>query len=279
MIATAAHLARMWAERFIAIQGVDRAMALAAQAFSALIPLLIVYSAVVSRGEGSDFADALIDRFELSGASADSVREAFTSSQTVEDSISLLGLLLLVISALSFTRGMQRLYENAYGMPSRGMRNTGWGLAWLGLIALYTSLRPFAAGLFDLAAPQITVSLALAAGVWTATPYLLLGRRISWRVLMPGAVLAAVGMTGLAASSVIWFPRTLAASADQFGVMGVAFALLSWLVAAGFVLVIAATGGAVTSERLKGRWAVRPAPGAPTSPGPGDGPSPAGRRA
>jgi membrane protein len=275
MIATAAHLAREWAERFIGIQGVDRAMALAAQAFSALIPLLIVYSAVVSRGEGRDFADELIDRFELSGAAAESVRQAFTSSQTVEDTVSLLGAVLLVISALSFARGMQRLYENAYGMPPLGMRNTGWGLAWLGLIGIYSSVRPFAAGLFDAPAPQITVSLALAAIAWTATPYLLLGRRISWRVLMPGAALAAVGMTALAASSVIWFPRTLVASADQFGVMGVAFALLSWLVAAGFVLVIAATGGAVTSERLQGRW---PHARRPASPGVGDDAAPARSR-
>ena len=69
------------------------------------------------------------------------------------------------------------------------------------------------------------------------------------------ALLAAIGMTGLGASSVIWFPPTLASSADQFGVMGVAFALLSWLVAAGFVLVIAACGGAVTTEWWKARRA------------------------
>jgi membrane protein len=58
-------------------------------------------------------------------------------------------------------------------------------------------------------------------------------------------------MTVLGTTSAIWFPRTLASWADQFGVMGVAFALLSWLVAAGFVLVGAATLGAVTTERLK----------------------------
>ena len=230
-------------------------MALAAQAFSALIPLIIVYSAVVEQDDGESFADSLIERFDLKGAAAASVREAFTSSETVEDTISIIGLLLLVISALSFTRGMQRLYEGAYGLPALGMRNTLGGLGWLALVVLYSSVRPLLTGVFDTKAVAVGTSLAFAAAAWTATPYLLLGRRLHWKPLLPGAMLAAIGMTALGASSVIWFPRTLASSADQFGVMGVAFALLSWLVAAGFVLVIAATGGAVTTEWWKGRRA------------------------
>jgi membrane protein len=232
---------------------------LAAQAFSALIPLLIVYSAIVSRGQSEGFADTLIDRFDLDGAAAETVRQAFTSSQTVEDKVSLLGALLLIISALSFSRGMQRLYEGAYGLPSLGMRNTHRGLAWLLVVALYTSVRPPVEGVFDAAALRSAASLVLAAAVWTATPYLLLGRRASWRRLAPGALLAALGMSALGATSVIWLPRTIASSADQFGAMGVAFALLSWLVAASFVLVITATGGAVTSERLNRRADTTPA--------------------
>src|SRR5688572_7222621 len=128
MIAPAVQFARSWAERFFAVQGVDRAVALAAQAFSALIPLLMVYSAVVSRGEGEDFADTLIDRFELDGASAATVREAFTSPQTIEDGTSVVGALLLIVAALSFSRAMQRLYEGAYGLPKLGMRNSHRGL-------------------------------------------------------------------------------------------------------------------------------------------------------
>jgi membrane protein len=253
MITAVVELARAWLARWAQVQGVDRAMALAAQAFSALIPLLIVYSAVVSRGEGESYADSVVERFELEGASAESVYQAFTSSQTVEDGVSVLGAVLLIVSALSFTRGLQRLYENAYGVPKLGFRNTPWGLAWLGLVVLYSSVRPPLADVTGSAAGQITVSLVLAAAAWTATPYLLLGRRLPWRRLLPGALLSAVGMTGLAATSIIWFPRTLATSADQFGVIGVAFALLSWLVAAAFVIVGTTTGGAVISERLVSR--------------------------
>jgi membrane protein len=254
MVVTTIELGRAWVGRFLVVQGVDRAMALAAQAFSALIPLLIVYSAIVSKGDGKDFADSLIDRFDLDGAAAQTVRQAFTSSQTVEDGVSALGVLLLVISALSFSRGMQRLYEGAYGLSTLGMRNTPRGVAWLALAVVYTSLRPLVAGLFDTAVLRVAASLVLASAAWTATPYLLLGGRASWQRLLPGAGLAAIGMSALAVTSVVWFPRTVATSADQFGSMGVAFALLSWLVAAAFVLVITATGGAVTSEWLQRHW-------------------------
>ena len=253
MVEATVRFAQAWVERFIDVQGIDRAMAIAAQAFSALIPLLIVNSAIVSRGSGSQFADNIIERFDLTGAAAASVRQAFTASATVEDSISVIGLLLLLISALSFSRGMQRLYEGAYRLPALGMRNTKWGLAWLALIGVYATVRPIAADVVDVKAIAILVSLAGAAVAWTISPALLLGRRASWRRVLPGGLLTAFGMTVLGATSVLWFPRSVQSSAEQFGVMGVAFAMLSWLVAAGFVVVVAATGGAVIDDYTQAR--------------------------
>jgi membrane protein len=242
---------RAWLGRFVGVQGVDRAMALAALSFSALIPLLIVYSASVPRPDGEDFASELIDRFDLEGDAAASVREAFTATSSVTDSTSVFSLLLLIASALSFTRGLQRLYESVYGLPALGMRGTPAGLTWLVAVVAFLTVRPLLSGLFD-GEPllELCVSLALAAALWTWTPYLLLARRLPSRVLLPGAILAAIGNTGLALTSVIWLPRTITDSAAQYGAIGVAFALLGWLVAACFVLVISAAGGAVASERL-----------------------------
>ena len=44
-----------WLERFVAVQGIDRAMAIAAQSYSAFLPLVIVYSATLPRGENEDY--------------------------------------------------------------------------------------------------------------------------------------------------------------------------------------------------------------------------------
>jgi membrane protein len=245
-------LARDWIARFIAVQGIDRAMAIGAYAYSALIPLLIVYSSVLPRSGNRSFADVLIDRFELSDGAADSVRLAFAPSGTVESSVTALGVTLLLVSALSFTRGLQRLYEGAFGLPTRGMRNTKWGLVWIAVVCALTVVRPLLLG--GLSGQVETVaSLALSVALWLVTPYLLLGRRVSWLRLAPLAALSTIGMAGVGIWSVLWMPHTVTASAQQYGVIGIGFALLTWLVAVSVVLVVAATGGAMITDRIERR--------------------------
>jgi membrane protein len=100
---------------------------------------------------------------------------------------------------------------------------------------------------------RLVLSILLVGVLWLGTPYILLARRVPWRRLMPTACITGIGMTALALSTAVWMPRTVAASSQQFGVIGVAFALLSWLVAAGVVLVLSAAGGVVIDERLRAR--------------------------
>src|SRR4051794_34049704 len=73
-------LFRDWLRRFVEVQGIDRAMAIAAQSYSAFLPLVIVYSSMLPRGDVKSFADVLVRRFELSGATAESVQRAFAPS-------------------------------------------------------------------------------------------------------------------------------------------------------------------------------------------------------
>jgi membrane protein len=232
--------------RFAEVQGVDRAMALGAQAFSALLPLLIVYGAVVPQRDGRDFADRIIDRFDLHGTAARSLRQAIAPQGEVTQSISVIGVLLLVVAALAFTRALQRLYEGAFGLPALGMRGTKYGLQWLLALIVLLTVRPFVSG-------SVVVALALGAGFWLLTPLLLLGRRVAWRRLVPSAVFTTLLMSALGVVSAIWVPRSVASSADDFGAIGVAFAILGWLVAAGFVLVASATIGAVVQEYAERR--------------------------
>jgi membrane protein len=100
---------------------------------------------------------------------------------------------------------------------------------------------------------ELVVSLAMGCAVWTATPYLLLGRRVPAMRLTPVAVLSSIGMVGVAIWSAIWMPRAFATSAREFGIIGVGFAMLTWLVAIACVLTVAASGGAVIADRLERR--------------------------
>lgn len=233
---------------FARMGGVDRAMGLAAQAFTAVFPLLIVASATLQGGDGDSFGDVLVRKLHLSGDAADAAREAFPDSGSVEQSISILSVLILLISALSFTRALQRLYEQAWGLEARGMRDTPWGLAWLAAMCSYLALIP---ALHEVLPPwaRFVESVLGSFFLWLATPYLVLARRLPWRRLVPQAVLAAVGIAALQAGSAIYMPRAMASAADQFGTIGFAFTLVSWLFAAGLVIAGTAAVGACVSAR------------------------------
>jgi membrane protein len=110
-------LGRDWAVRFVDLQAFDRSVALAGQAFTALIPLLIVYAAIAPTAQSRDFADSLIKALDLSGSSAAALKRAFAPAGEVESQVSALGVVLLVVSALSFTRALQRLYQLAWNQP------------------------------------------------------------------------------------------------------------------------------------------------------------------
>ncbi len=241
-----------WLERLVSVQAADRAAALGAQAFGALIPLLIVYGSVVPVVDARHFSARLINLLGLTGDAGRSVQEVLAPSSGVAHSVTVLSFVLVVVSSLSLARAMQRLFEVSYGLSPSGIRGTPWHLLWIALVPLYVTLRPafseLASGWWHLAA-----SLLLATIGWLATPYILLGRRMSWQRLLPGAGLTAIGMTALGAVSVIYLPHSVSSSAHHYGTIGVAFSLLSWLVLAGFVLVGTVTAGSVALDQLDAR--------------------------
>ena len=246
-------LGRRCVERFIELEGFDRGMALAGQAFAALLPLLIVISAL-SPSDGRDVTDTLINEFKLSGSAADARRAALARPTGPDSSVSLLSVLILAISALSFTRAMQRLSVRAWRLPKMGVRGNVWGLAWLGAFVLWTSLQPLIIGLFD-GLVAFIVAEALATALWLMTPWVLTAGRLPWRRLLPQAALTAFGLLCVSVWAAIYAPRAIASASQDFGVIGVAFTLLTLLFLITMVTVIAAAIGATLAEWIEERRA------------------------
>jgi membrane protein len=241
-----------WLERVVGLQLVDRGAALGAQAFGALIPLMIVYGSVVPLVDSHRFSNDLIRRLKLSGATATTISQTIAPTNQVAHSVTVLSFVLVIVSALSFARAVQRLYEHTYELAASGIRGTPWHLLWIALIPIYITIRPPLSSLGGTIV-HIVISLAIGAVAWLATPYILLGRRVAWRRLVPGAVVTAASMTILGIVSLVYLPRSLTSSASQFGAIGVAVAVLSWLMVAGFVLVGSAAAGAVALEWVEHR--------------------------
>lgn len=71
------------------------------------------------------------------------------------------------------------------------------------------------------------LALAAAIGLWWVTPWVMLGRQVRLRVLLPTGVLTGLGMTVYGAASSLWMPTTMTQNQQQFGFFGVALAMVT----------------------------------------------------
>jgi membrane protein len=244
--AQAIELLRASLDRIVRVQFVDRAVALGSLAFTALFPLLLIAGAYLPGGDS--LSDELIERFRLSGSDAELIQTLFAEPTTTKEAVSWLSVLLLMGSALSLTRALQRLFELSWRLPMRSYRGTLDGLKWLlSVVVWITVIASAREWLVDRTGPFVALAIALTGGfaLWMWTPFVLLGGRVGWRRLVPSAILTSVSMTALNIGSIVYMPEAISSAADRYGPIGIAIALLSWLVAAGFVLVACAAVGAV----------------------------------
>lgn len=251
-VAVVVAFVRRCLNRVIEVEFVDRSIALASLTFTSLIPLAVVSCAVVPGIDQDGLAAAIDRRFNLDDETAQIVDSLFAPPSDVKQTVSIVGAVLLVGAALSFTRGMQRVYERAWQLPQLGYRATPAGLLWLlGLVVFTSIFGGIRAAIVDVSRPvvSVVVALVLAAVVWLGSPWILLSRRVRWRQLIPTSVLTAVAMSALSVAAIISMPRAIDSSAARYGPIGVAIALVSFFVAAGFVIVICAAVGAVLGQR------------------------------
>jgi membrane protein len=247
------------ARSFITQQGLDRALVLASQAFTALIPLLLLVSALAPADHRDLVSAAIVGRFRLSGDAADAVREVFAHSGSSATGV--LSVFLLVLSGVSLTRRMQRMHQQAWSVePRTGLGSAlhaGLGLAALLLgIALLYLARALVQPLPLAPVLQLVVSLLAGFLLWTSLPWLLLDRRVAWRQLAPVGVLTTIGTSVYGVASVIYMPRLLETYSRQYGLFGVTLALVGWLFAVA-VIIVAATVVGVEFDRAPTPWARR----------------------
>jgi len=218
--------------RFTLIAGFDRSIALASLSFTALVPLLMFTASILPHTGASDFGDRLIKRFGLGGEAATAVHEAFSKQASVSTGLSLFATLLILIAVLSFTRALQRLYEQTWELPSLSVRNTKNGLLWLLTLIVYfaveTALHELlptgVAGIFSSLVAITPLAVFLAWSGW-----ILSARRLPWEQFVPGALLGVVFFALYAIGSTVYAPHLFNSYATRFGAVGVSFALISWL--------------------------------------------------
>jgi membrane protein len=240
-------------ERMLEIDFLDRSIALAAKAFVSFFPLVIVIAAFVSADLRASIITTVATRLGIRGHSLEITREAFASSADIKRATDLLGLVLVIFFATSFTTALQRVYHGAWRRPrpSAAISKYAHGLAWL--FAILAMLALLGALSEVLPASLIVVaSLVVTSGLWWFTAWYFLFGDVRARVLLPTGVITGVALTAFTASAPTWMPGEVTSNEAQFGVFGIALALVTWFSGAAVCILVGACAGAVFAEDVGG---------------------------
>jgi membrane protein len=236
------------------------ALALCAQQVLCTAPLIVAMSAVLQRLTNRGAGYFMTRFFGLYGASASDVTRLFSRTAP---SIGTTALVVAMVTALVFTTSVaavqQRAFELIWTLPRViGLRSYCRQLTWAVALGVYSGVM-LALGRLgrelaeDLGRPLMLAIMA-AQGVLTFlfywwSPYWLLGGRVTWRALLPGAVSVAIGTTILFRLTRVIMPSQIAWQVHAYGLIGAVFVLSVWLMILSAVIFGGVLLGALITER------------------------------
>jgi hypothetical protein len=226
--------------RFLDLELLERSVALSAQAFIALLPLVILVVSIFVTDVGRMLSEQVGERFALDSLTVEAVKALF-SENLGHRTISWLAVLMVVVSAFSLARRLARVYASVFDLPTL-RRNENWrGLVW---IVLQVTMMVFASFLRqvrnDAGLLLMIVAVLALIVVWFGTDVAslrLLVPNAPNRLVMASAGVATVGRLGLGAWAAIYFARSLSEQAQQYGPIGVTFAIYTYLLVSVLVYV------------------------------------------
>ncbi|MGW0557375.1 YhjD/YihY/BrkB family envelope integrity protein [Streptomyces sp. NPDC002926] len=235
-------------ERGRELELMHRAMGFAALGFLTLVPLLVVVAAA-DPASGQGFARWLGQALGVSEASQDEVERLFGLPGTALQRTTAFGLAALTVFGLTFGSAVQTGYEKVWDLPTARWHTMWRHVVWLAL--LVGALLAFVSSPLPGDSVAATVFGGLGDLIGTILFFwlsqrVLLGGRVRWRALLPGAVATAVGMLGLRVFSQLVFSPLIASNAVTYGPFGTVLVLQSWLVGVGFVVY----GGALVGRLI-----------------------------
>jgi membrane protein len=235
----------------VRVEFLDRSMVIAAQALFSVTPLLVVFAAFAPPRFSASILDQVTSLLGIQGKDAGALDTAATV-QHVRAQTGVVGVILVVFSALSFARAIQRLYERVWDRRHRGgligyRRRLWWLIGWLTSLQLVSAVVNGLAGsgssLFRLA-----LQILASTGLWWWTAHTLLLGGVPWRSLWLGSLLTASGISLVVEISRGIMPGYVRASVAQFGGIGLMLAASTWLLVLGGVVVLGAVLGRVLVE-------------------------------
>lgn len=226
-----------------------RAMGFAALGFLTLVPLLVVVAAA-DPVSAQGFARWLVQALGVSKESQQEVEKLFGMPGQALQRTTAFGLAALAVFGLTFGSAVQTGYEKVWDLPTARWHTMWRHVVWLALLILFlmTFVNTPEPGSVLVSAVTAAADLLGTFLFFWASQRLLLGGRVRWRALLPGAVLTALAMLGLRVFSQLVFSPLIASNAVTYGPFGTVLVVQSWLVGVGVVVYGGAIAGRIVHE-------------------------------
>jgi membrane protein len=236
------------------------ALAFCAQQVLCTAPLVVAVSAVLQREDGHGVDWVMGRFFGLHGSSESAIERLFGHSSAT---ISTSALVVAMLTAILFTTGVaavqQRAFEMIWTLPRVvSVRSYFRQLSWTLALGIYCGavlvLSRITREVGEHAQRSGVVLACLAQGVLTFLFYWwtqrwLLGGRVAWRALWPGALAVGIGTAVTFRLTRLIIPGEISWQVHAYGLVGVAFVLSVWLMILCGVVYAGVLFGAVVAER------------------------------
>jgi membrane protein len=256
-----------WYRRFRESDGGLLGVLLTAYLFVTVFPAAVVMISYVY-GDASAAGDRLVNRLRLTGEPARLVHSVVAGTSSHQLGATLLAVANVFIFGLGFGRVLQIAHARAWkidlGKPQffDQARYLLTLLVPVGFLLVYTvqthALHGRPSWIGWLLVPVWLAALILYF-VWM--PRMLLHNRVSFRDVVPGALLTILGLVGVRLISGILFRNWLVWYSKYYGSLGVAMAVFFWIAIPASVLVFAAAFSPALAHRRDLREAQRQAAG------------------
>ena len=250
------------------------ALALCAQQVLCTAPLVVAMSAVVQRTTGQHPGSFLVRFFGLHDDSADAVLRLFGRAS---NSIGTPALVFAMVTAVIFTTSVgavhQRAFELIWTLPRvvgvrSYFRQLAWAVALGGFTVVMLALGKLAREVLEEVGRPLMISVMVLQGVLTFAFYWcsqrwLLGGRVTWRALLPGAICVGVATSVLFRLTRVIMPGQISWQVHAYGLVGAVFVLSVWLMILSGVIFTGVLLGAMITERRLRKQATSADPASP----------------
>lgn len=241
-------------------QGGSLAALVAYYGFLSVFPLLLVFAAVLGFVLSGDqgLQQSVLHHTERSFPAL----SGFIDKTIKGSSLALgIGLVVALWAGLGVTRATERAMNAVWDIPLAERPNLWWSrLRGLGLLVVLgatflvstalASVRGVGIGAVPLAAVAIVGPLLLNFVLYLVAFQVLTNRHLSWRTMVPGAAVGAVGWTVLQSLGAYYTRHEVAHASQLYGTLGFVVGLLAWIYLGAQLTIYAAEINVVLAHRL-----------------------------